>query len=612
MSPLRMPKLAAHYGLIIAIAACVLFTGLGSARLWDRDEPRNAGCAAEMMARGDWIVPTFNGELRAHKPVLLYWFIISAYHLFGVNEFAARFWSAVLGIGTTLLVYHIGRRLFEPRVGLWAAVILSTALMFDVAGRAATPDSVLIFFCTAAISVYVLSVFAPAAESMCEDVAWSERLREPGRWFPSWPASIAMYGLMGMAVLAKGPVGLVLPTAVIGMFLLIARLPASANGSHVPAKPHSRSQFALGFVSRSVRTAARPFAPAHFLKTCWLMRPCTALVVAGLVALPWYVAVGLQTQGDFLQGFLLEHNLGRAMRPMEGHNGSILYYPAAVLFGFFPWSVFMLPLLLHGVQQARSRRGVSPAYTLAFCWLGVYLGVFSVAQTKLPSYITPCYPGLALLAAAYVHDWTRRSVTAPRLWSRAALGSLAAVGIVICIALPIVAHRYLPGEEWLGVLGLIPLVGAAVSLYFSERDDARKAALSFAAMAVLLSTGILGWMTGQIDRHQQSDRILSAIRQLPQPSEIASYGCLEPSWVFYARQPITELQQEPRDFLAAGPHRCVITTDDRWKELQPELPAGVTRLAEVPYFLKDERLVLLGWPAAAAETAAAATTTSRR
>ena len=612
MWPPRMPKLAVHYGLIITIASVVLFTGLGSARLWDRDEPRNAGCAAEMMARGDWIVPIFNGELRAHKPVLLYWFIISAYHLFGINEFAARFWSAVLAIGTTLLVYHIGRRLFEPRGGLWAAVILSTALMFDVAGRAATPDSVLIFFCTAAICVYVLSVFAPAAETRDENVAWSERLREPGQWFPSWPASITMYGLMGMAVLAKGPVGLVLPTAVIGMFLLIARLPASATGSSLPTNPRSRTEHALGVVIRIVRIAARPFAPAHFLKTCWLMRPCTALAVAGLVALPWYVAVGLQTHGDFLHGFLLEHNLGRAMRPMEGHNGSILYYPAAVLFGFFPWSVFMLPLLLHGLQQARSRGSTGPAYTFAFCWLGVYLGVFSVAQTKLPSYITPCYPGLALLAGAYIHNWTRRSVAAPRLWSRAALGSLAAVGIVICIALPIAAHRYLPGEEWLGVLGLVPLAGAAVSLYFSERDDARKAAFSFAAMAVLLSTGLFGWMTGYIDRHQQSDRILSAIRQLPQPSEIGSYGCLEPSWVFYARQPIMELRQAPRDFLAAGSHRCLITTDERWQELQPELPAGVMRLAEVPYFLKDEQLVLLGWPAASRETAAALGATTRR
>ena len=67
----------------------------------------------EMLERGDWIVPVFNAELRAHKPVLLYWLMMSAYAVLGVNEFAARFWSAVLSVGTVVLTYHIGRYLFD-------------------------------------------------------------------------------------------------------------------------------------------------------------------------------------------------------------------------------------------------------------------------------------------------------------------------------------------------------------------------------------------------------------------------------------------------------------------------------------------------------------------
>ena len=134
-----MKQLALHQSLIVAVAAVVFFVNLGVPRLWDRDEPRNAGCTAEMIERGDWVVPVFKGELRTHKPVLLYWLMMSAYSVFGVNELGARFWSAVLGIGTTLVTYHIGRRLFNAQVGLWAAVILSTSLMFDVAARAATP-----------------------------------------------------------------------------------------------------------------------------------------------------------------------------------------------------------------------------------------------------------------------------------------------------------------------------------------------------------------------------------------------------------------------------------------------------------------------------------------
>ncbi len=111
---------AGHYALLILIAGLVFFLNLGVPPLWDRDEPRNAGCAVEMLARGDWVVPVFNGELRSHKPVLLYWLMMSSYAMFGVGEFGARFWSALLGIGTVLLTYEIGRCLFDRRTACWA------------------------------------------------------------------------------------------------------------------------------------------------------------------------------------------------------------------------------------------------------------------------------------------------------------------------------------------------------------------------------------------------------------------------------------------------------------------------------------------------------------
>ena len=280
------------------------------------------------MQRGDWVVPFFNAELRAHKPVLLYWLIMSAYSVFGVSEFAARFWSAALAVGTALATYGIGRRLFHANVGLWAAVILATSLMFDVAGRAATPDSALIFFSTAALLVYVLAAF-PA----------------DGTYFPQrWWAAAAMYGLMGLAVLAKGPVGAVLPTAVIGMFLLIVRLPEIARAVDRPAW------------QRWLLALVRPFSPSHFLRTCWSMRPLTAIMVILAVAGPWYAWVGWRTDGEFLRVFFWEHNLGRAAQPMEGHSGGLWYYPVAILVGFFPWSVFAVPVARTWRRESASGR----------------------------------------------------------------------------------------------------------------------------------------------------------------------------------------------------------------------------------------------------------------
>ena len=98
-----MPKSMRHPMLLAVIAAFVFFTNLGAAHLWDVDEAIFAAAAKEMLARGDHMVPYFNGEVFTHKPAMMYWFMIAAYEMFGPTEFAARFWSAVFGIGSVLL-----------------------------------------------------------------------------------------------------------------------------------------------------------------------------------------------------------------------------------------------------------------------------------------------------------------------------------------------------------------------------------------------------------------------------------------------------------------------------------------------------------------------------
>ena len=137
-----------HQFVVVATALVVFFTLLGRPYLWDEDEPKNAECAREMLEAGNWTVPQFNYELRTDKPILLYWLMLAAYQVGGVSEFTARFWSAALAVGTTLLTYHLGRRLYGGSVGLWSGLAMATCLMFAVSGRAATPDSTLIFCIT--------------------------------------------------------------------------------------------------------------------------------------------------------------------------------------------------------------------------------------------------------------------------------------------------------------------------------------------------------------------------------------------------------------------------------------------------------------------------------
>src|SRR5207249_4293462 len=110
-----------------------------------------------------------------------------------------------------------------------------------------------------------------------------------------------------------------------------------------------------------------------------------------------------------------------------------------------PWSVFALPLAIDAALQIRRRDRFHAGYLLAVCWVGVYVGLFSIARTKLPSYIAPCYPALALLVGDYVDRWSRQSAAVAGRWLPAAFGCLSLAGIAVAIAVPIAAKTYLPG-----------------------------------------------------------------------------------------------------------------------------------------------------------------------
>lgn len=628
-----MTQRNAQIVLLIAIAIVVLFTNLGSARLWDRDEPRNAGCAREMMERGDWVTPMFNDELREQKPVLLYWLIMSAYSVFGVSEFAARFWSAALAVATVLMTYSMGRRLHSHQAGFWSALALATCLMFVVAGRAATPDSVLIFCCTAALTFFVHGTFANpeslTRSSAGERDADTQSLRESGNWrlkhgkpFPQqWPFVVGMYSCMALGVLAKGPVGLVLPTAVIGMFGLLIRLPQQKDS---PANQ-------LGWVARSIRSIYRTFAPKHFIATVWSMRPFTAIALVLLIAAPWYVWVGLRTEGDFLAGFFLKEHFGRATTSFENHSGPIYYYPMAMLVGFFPWSIFALPTLLmwdrsmSGTQDSGQERSVG-RLSLVFlaCWVGVYVGVFTIAQTKLPSYVTPCYPALALATGIYLADARWLRVPTMVFWTRGAFATMTLVGVGLAIALPLVAREYLPGLEWLGALGIVIMIGGILGFWMAWKDQWSQARLAFGTAAVLFTATLFGLGTVWADRHQESNILLSAIdehRSTVTP-DLASVGVLESSWVYYSHRPIFEIdlqnsteaesassdpfqrtkfwapkvRPELHEFLQASEDPFLITRASEWAWLQDQLPDDFEVLARANYFLKNEELVVIGRP----------------
>ena len=586
-----------HSLILVLIAGAIFFTSIGKARLWDRDEPRNAGCAMEMMERGNYVVPIFNDELRHQKPALLYWLMISAYKLFGTNEFSARFWSAILGCGTVLLTYGIGRVMFGSRVAMIAGIALASSLMFAVAARAATPDSVLIFFSTLGIYFFVIGTFA-------RDRNGHPALRVAHHWFPQdFRYVVAMNLAFGFAVLAKGPVGLVIPTAIIGMFLLIQRLP--------PTDAAKRNGF-----SKAIISTLRVINPVHFFQTCWYMRPVTALFCAAAIAAPWFIAVHVQTEGQFSKLFFLNENLNRATSVMENHSGGWWFYPLAIAIGFFPWSILFGPTIVACSQAIAQDAKKRPFIVFLTCWVLVQIGLFSLAETKLPSYVTPCYPALALLTAFCLVEWLPALDRRRKYWQLGAYSTLILGGIITGVALAVATSTYFPQISWVSWIGLVPVVGGVIAIWLCLQNKPERQAGVLAGTAVVYCLVFFGVGTIAVDSVRDSHVVLNRIKESEWSRKVATYRCLESSWVYYAGRPIYELSRvadqseniqnftrdrwwqrkpvvSPEDFARENPDAWFVTTDEHVEQLLVRLPKGFRIVEKIDFFLKSDRQLLL-------------------
>ena len=182
------------------------------------------------------------------------------------------------------------------------------------------------------------------------------------------------------------------------------------------------------------------------------------------------------------------------------------------------------------------------------------------------------------------------------LLPKLSLAILVLVGLGMLIGLPLAAHLYLPGEEWLGLIALVPLVGGIVALWLQARAKPGPVVTAVAVTSVLFATALVGVVPVRVDRHRTDHALLDAIRAHGDDPRIAALGCLEPSWVFYGRHPITELRRKDvtaaKDFLVAD-GAFLITTKRLYDETRSELPEDARVVAKAQKFLKKGQLVLV-------------------
>lgn len=268
----------AEFALIAALTLTLNLVGNGAVGLWDRDEPRYATCTREMAERHDWIFPTFNGQPRFHKPVLIYWLMRAGTALGGDNPFGARLVSAFAGMVTCLVVWRLGRSIGGPRVGLMAALILAVAPIMVAESKLATTDATLC----------LLFVLAQAC-------VWRLGRRESPR------AAIGFWVALGLMILLKGPVG-----------------PALVAASGLLSWWWGGPSVAW----RRVRWKA-------------------GLAIVAALALPWYVVIGVASRGEFFRFAVQTQLVQRVTTGLEQHGGFPGYYAVLSLPLFYPWSALV-------------------------------------------------------------------------------------------------------------------------------------------------------------------------------------------------------------------------------------------------------------------------------
>lgn len=479
---------------LMGLAVALFFYHLGSYPLFDMDEPRYAEAAREMLERSSWITPTFNYEVRFDKPVLFYWLIAGAYQVFGITEFAARFFSAVSATSVLLMIYAFCRYWVSSRLGLFAAIIFATSLEVIGIGRMSITDMTLSGLMAAA----TLSLFMAAHHSK--------------KW---WLLGAVFSAL---AILTKGPVGIVVPGAILAIYTLLT------------------GRFKETFLNR------------------WF---ALALLLCAGLSLPWYLLAYLENGQVFLDALFL-HNVNRFTGVVSGHDQPFFFFFIVLILGFLPWSPFLPSALRYWWQEMKTNHQDNARKNPIY-WVALYGAIWSIftflffttAQTKLLTYILPLFPGLALWIGS---TWYQARETGNNnLLKGLTLSSAGLFIVMLGIGITFLLHPtfLLPREArqfsdspalLLPILCLWSGAGMMSLMLYKKRITSALVAqaLAISAFSVVTFQGVMP----EVNQLTQGT-ILSYLKK-SDAKPLVTYEMTRPSLTYYGRKKIIHLVHEDR------------------------------------------------------------------
>jgi 4-amino-4-deoxy-L-arabinose transferase-like glycosyltransferase len=465
---------------LVALALLMFLPGFAGLPPMDRDEPRFAQASKQMLETGDFVSIRFQDEARNKKPVGIYWLQSASVGLaeaLGFDGARSTIWlyrlpSLAGAIAAVLLTYWAGLAWLENRYAFTAAALMAATVLIGVEARLAKTDAVL----TASI------VAAMGALARVYATRESQAARPASVPFLLWLA-------MAVGVLTKGPI-----------ILMVVAL----------------ASLVLSVKERSVR---------------WL-RPAADWRAAGLAMLviaPWFIAIGIDTHGAFFNDAVGGDMLGKVAGAREGHGAPPGTYLVAALLTLWP----LAPLAIVAAPAVRRARG-EDAVAFLLAWLIPSWLVFEAVPTKLPHYVLPLYPAIALLVGFAAQ---RGSLLFEGRWRRLALIFLPMPAAIIALAIPYATLLYGDRADIAGALLAAAAAGCAflATLAFARRHFEEGVAGILAA-SFLLFIGAYGFAIPGLKVLSLSPRLVASLAKSPcVPESLATAGFNEPSLVFLTR-----------------------------------------------------------------------------
>jgi len=521
---------------LLIVFAAVLLYALGARTLVPPDEGRYAEMAREMFASGDWITTRLNGIKYFEKPPLQTWMNALSFTLFGLGDWQARLWTGLCGLLGVVLTGVAGTRVFGARIGFYAALVLGSSFYWVACSQIDSLDMGLSGMMTAALCALLIAQRDDASES------------ERRNWM------LVCWAGMALSVLSKGLIGLVLPGGVLVFYTIFSR--------------------DWGIWKR-----------LHLVK---------GLLLFFLIATPWFVLVGLKNPEQPHFFFVHEH-FDRFLK--KEHHREAAWYIFFVLLaaGSVPWVGVLVQSLIGAARRDGETTKFRPRLML-LVWVAFITLFFTKSNSKLPGYILPVFPAVALLVAVYLDAGTRRGrmVTA-------ALTALLGVGFLVTVPfmLKFAKHAgedvlYAAYQPWVLAAGLVLLIGGCLALLYA-RQMLRDLFVVVLAVAGFAGTQLLLVGFEPIGQVRAGVNLLPALKAAGAANpavKVYSVGIYEQSLTFYLGRPVTlvdyrdefdfGLQQQPEltiptipEFVArwrldaaAGVHDMAITRPEIAADLQ--------------------------------------------